>query len=81
MSAVRATLPDGAIPTRDEAMTAFGVALTAARRRRDEAYAAGGALAVAQAAHVPGGPSVEELTGGYEALVLEAHERRSGTAA
>ena len=70
-----------ATPTRDEAMASFGAAFAAARRRRDEAYAAGGAQAVAQAAHVPGGPSIGELTEGYERLAQEARTQHSGTAA
>ena len=42
---------------------------------------AGGAMAVARAAYVPGGPSVEELAAGWERIVAEARERQHGTAA
>lgn len=67
--------------TRDEAMTACGQALAAARRRRDETYAAGGAQAVAEAAFVRGGPGTEELAAGYEALARQVRAQHSGTAA
>ena len=44
-------------------------------------YAAGGAMAVARAAYVPGGLSVEELAAGWERIVTGARARQHGTAA
>jgi hypothetical protein len=77
MSDFRDTLPDDATRARyDAAMDGLGVVFAAARRRRDERYAAGGALAVAEAAWVPGGPDVAELAAGYEQLAQEARQRQ-----
>lgn len=62
-------------PTRDECMAKAGGVLAAARVSQAETYAVGGARAVAEAAFVPGGKSVEELAAGYERLVQQARER------
>lgn len=71
-----AALADGTTRTRDECMADFGRVFAAARQRVWERYAQGGALAVAEAAHVPGGPSVAELAAGYEQLAQEARKRQ-----
>lgn len=76
MSAFRDSLTDQARPLYDQAIGEFAGVLAEARRKRDELYAAGGAEAVARAAYVPGGPSVEDLTAGYEQLAQQARERR-----
>lgn len=59
-------------------MDKFGAAFAAARCRRDDLYALGGARAVAEAAFVPGGKSIEQLAEGFERLVQQAREKQSG---
>lgn len=61
-------------------MDDFGAALAAARCHRDELYAFGGARAIAEAAYIPRGPSVEQLTEGYEALAQDARREQCGSA-
>lgn len=78
MSAFRDALPDDATRARyDQAVNKAGDVLAAARRKRDETYAREGAIAVARAAYVPGGPSVEELAAGYERLAQQARQART----
>lgn len=77
MSTFRDSLPDDATRARfDAAMGEAGQHFAAARARRDEAYAHGGAEEVARLAFVPGGPSVAELAAGYEQLAQEARQRQ-----
>jgi hypothetical protein len=78
MTAFRDSLPDDATRDRfDTAMGNFGQAFDTARRKRNEIYQSGGARAVAEAAWVPGGPSIEELAEGYEALAERARQSRT----
>jgi hypothetical protein len=67
--------------TKDQCLDDFAEAFAAAHEQLMERYAAGGAMAVARAAYVPGGPSVEELAAGWERIVAEARERQRKTAA
>ncbi|MFI5062773.1 MAG: hypothetical protein ACHP9Z_02165 [Streptosporangiales bacterium] len=76
MSAIRDALTPEKQAGYDAAIDEFGKAWAAARHRRDERYATGGARAVAEAAYVPGGPSVEELAEGYEQLAQQAREKQ-----
>lgn len=75
MSAFRDSLSPGARPRYDQAIGEAAEVFAAARRKRDDLYAAGGAEAVARAAYVPGGPSIEELAAGYERLAQQARKR------
>lgn len=77
MSSFRDSLSPEARPRYDQAIGAAAEVFAAARRKRDELYAAGGAEAVARAAYVPGGPSVEELAAGYERLAHQARQRKA----
>jgi hypothetical protein len=68
-------------PTRDEAIASASRVLAAARAERDALYASAGggregALAVARAAHRPGGPSVESIAQTYETWVREEIAKR-----
>ena len=79
MSEFRDSLPDDATRARfDAAMDKFGQAFARARRKRDDLYAREGAMGVARAAFVPGGPSVEELASGFEWLAQQARDHRPG---
>lgn len=80
MSAFRDSLSEQATPLYDQAVSEAGKVLAAARRKRDELYQRGGARAVAEAAWVPGGKSVEELAAGYERLAEQARERQRSAA-
>lgn len=82
MNVIRAALTPEQIPAYDAALDAAAEVYAAALDRRDETYAMGGARAVAEAAYVPGGPSVEELAARYEAMAEQARqEKRQGRAA
>ena len=82
MSAFRGDLPDDATRARyDAAMDDFAEAWAEAHERLMERYAAGGAMAVARAAHIPGGPSIEQLAAGWERIIADAREQQRGTTA
>src|SRR5713101_7162616 len=82
MSAFRDGLPDDATRARfDAAMDDFAQGLATAHDQLMERYETGGAMAVARAAFVPGGPSVDELAAGWERIVAEARERQREAAA
>jgi hypothetical protein len=66
--------------TKDECLDDFAEAFAAAHDQLMERYATGGAMAVARAAYVPGGPSVEELAAGWEQIIAEARERQETAA-
>ena len=72
MSHFRDSLSEQARPRYDAAVQAFGEQFAAARRKRDDLYQREGAIGVARAAYVPGGPSVEDLAEGYERLARQA---------
>jgi hypothetical protein len=77
VSAFRDSLPDEATRARyDQAIDGFAQVIADADQALMDRYAAGGAMAVARAAYVPGGLSVEELAAGWERLVEEARERQ-----
>lgn len=67
--------------TRSEAIAAAGAVLREAWLDMAESYARGGAIAVAEAAYVPGGPSVEELAAKCERQVQEYRAREASEAA
>lgn len=77
MSQFRDSLSDQTRARYDEAVDGMASIFAAARRKRDELYAAGGAEAVARAAYVPGGPSIEQLAEGYERLAQQARQRKA----
>jgi len=54
--------------TLSDACARAGRILTAARAERDELAARGGPEAVAEAAHVPGGPNQQQIAATYERL-------------
>jgi hypothetical protein len=55
-----------------EAVAIASKCLTAAASHMADLYIEGGAMAVADAAFVPGGPSREEIASRYEALIGRA---------
>jgi hypothetical protein len=65
------------IPSRDECIDAAAGVLAEATWQLAEIYARGGAMAVAEACWVPGGPSLEDLAAGYEADVQEDRAARA----
>lgn len=82
MNAFRDALPDDATRERYDAdMDGFAQVIADADQALMDRYAAGGAMAVARAAYVPGGLSVEELAAGWERIVTGARARQHGTAA
>ena len=84
MSTFRDSLPADATRARyDAAMEGFAGLLAAACDERDALYMTGGSMAVARAAFVPGGPSLEQIAALYEELRNEALDRqkRHGAAA
>lgn len=77
MSQLRDSLSEQARPGYDAAVQALGNQFAAARRKRDELYQREGAMGVARAAYVPGGPSIEDLAEGYERLAERARQRQA----
>jgi hypothetical protein len=61
---------------RAQAIAAAGQILADAIADQAELYAAGGAMAVADAAYVNGGPSREEIAALYEGWVQEERAKR-----
>ncbi len=59
-------------PAYDKAVRTCAQVLADARAELAEAYDLGGPMAVADLAHVPGGPSREEIAGRYEQLLAGA---------
>jgi hypothetical protein len=68
------------VTTRDQAIAAAGQVLAAARAERDQLYATGGAMAVAEAAWRPGGPARDDIARRYEGWAQEERDKRGGSA-
>lgn len=72
------------LPTKAECVSRAQAALARASAEAAWLYAEQGAMAVAEAAYEPGGPSLEEIAAHYEALharTLREHGQKPGTAA
>ena len=78
------TTTSGALPTRCECIARAQALLARASWEAAWLYAEQGAMAVAEAAYEPGGPSLEEIAAHYEALharALREGGQKRGTAA
>jgi hypothetical protein len=65
------------LPTREEAFARASAIFTRAVWEAAWLFAEQGAMAVAEAAYEPGGPSVEEIAAKYEALHARAVQERA----
>ena len=77
---VRASAAPPGLPTRSECIAKAQMIFARAAAEAAWLYAEQGAMAVAEAAHEPGGPSVEEIAATYEALHARVVRQRAGAA-